>query len=144
MVQPASGTMLDDLRLRSLKGSLETHPQIPRARRQTPSLVSRLYPAAGLQDVYRSIFEEIRGDQELHKRDLAWKAGHGMLTVPWECVWQVLPLLRLIKSAFKADKRWGQANGDVTTQGQRDLAIKLPVIKYLNHSVTRSGAPYIE
>jgi hypothetical protein len=42
-------------------------------------------PAARLQGVNCTTFEEIRSDQQIGNRYLAWEAGHGMIAVHWEC-----------------------------------------------------------
>jgi hypothetical protein len=66
-----------------------------------------------------------------------------MIIVHWDCVEQLIPLLRMIKSARNAEIAWIQHHGDAPAFGRRQLSIMQPISNYMDRTSERRGQSFI-
>jgi hypothetical protein len=105
-----------------------------------PAFFQALVSDSGLERVNSTLLLELQAQlltKRLHAAEMA------MIIVHWDCVEQLIPLLRMIKSARNAEIAWIQHHGDAPAFGRRQLSIMQPISNYLDRTSERRGQSFI-
>lgn len=106
-----------------------------------PASFMGLVSDSGLERVNSSIFEEVREKTQANRENETGRGGG--FAVHWNCVDQIAPLLRMIRSAKETEREWIREFGGAPAPMRRYETIYLPIRNFLRRGSARQGLPTI-
>lgn len=92
----------------------------------------------GFQSLGRKYYREIRELTQEETKTSGWT----LVTVHWDCVDQVFPLLQMVKTACENDIRWADTYQDLPGQTMLDKSMSSPIDRYLEHEMPGTRQKY--